>query len=219
MFASFLSAEAGWAVGSSMHLFFQRLLGIAARIHQDIRPAPSFPPMGTQPCLSKPSCWLTPFLGVGSPPWVPSILSIEGAASPGTVFIWNSPKIISFAFPTDSSPARSGLQTQGGLSCQHISGCICHAPAALRLCRPFLNSFGGQHCSGSEESSLRILYGIIPHLSSSCYLPSINLSSFLSTQMWLPASVVKLPRKVKLQVYLYSATWRKAKIWLLNRAP
>lgn len=139
--------------------------------------------MGTQPCLSqpsKPSRWLTLALGWDSFPGILSYaapaFSPQPAQAPSLSEVPH--KLFPFAFPSHSSPARSSLQAQGDLSCQHISGCICCAPAALRVCRPLLNSPGGQHCSGSEQGSLRstgILYGIIP-LFVKLSLPSFHKS-------------------------------------------
>lgn len=154
-----------WAAGSSTYLPFQRLLGglsLKAAGHQVCS---LLTPQGTKPHLSqpnKPRHWLAPFLEMGQPPWASSLPSILCPDSLGTFFTWSSPHIISFALQSHSSLSRSSLQAQGGSSCQHISGCICHTPTALWVCRqtsfeqprrPVLLQLEGKANWGAQPSS------------------------------------------------------------------
>lgn len=134
-------------------------------------------PQDTKSHLSqpnKPRHWLTPFLEMGQPPWSSSVPSIQCPESLGTIFTWSLffyylfillfiISIISFAPQSHSSLSRNTLQAQGGSSCQHISGCICHTPAALWVCRqtpfeqprrPVLLQLKGKAVWGAQPSSM-----------------------------------------------------------------
>lgn len=123
--------------------------GVSAEL-TELRAAPhTFPSQGSWGALTKPApfwplrapspTWVSPTSPDTDWPlswrWASLVLSIQCPGSLGMFFTWSCPHIVFFALQSHSCVSRSSFQAQGVSSCQHISGCICHTPTALWVCR------------------------------------------------------------------------------------